>query len=607
MKKLLAWALLICMMFSMFSLSVAAAVADDDESDEPIEEKEGLTFGQEYKYEMSVLLDAIPFVVEAWIYFPPEHQGYGGMIFGNNGILQNCFQLEILAGGVPRLFYSTSTNEFYKKDRHEIHFSNVNVYTGEWVHLAVTIDDSTNEAHCFVNGALAQSVSGMTMFDRDVLAVPFAVGGDHRGFNSSYFRGEMHSLALYSDFRDIRKIRNDLKSVDTRDEDLLAYYDFSDQKEESYSDHRDGKYDLLVTDWWLEEKKEVKDYAYSLCLVGDTQIEAHYDTDSFPYIYDWIVENAKKKKMAYVIGLGDIVDKNPDEEWQLAYENIIKLNGVVPYSLVRGNHDSIQKLNELFYKDWYTRTCDGLFEQGHIENSFRTFRAGKTDYLIMTLEYGPRDVVLDWAAEVLERYPNHKAIITTHAYMTRDGSRLDAEDYHSPTYEKRENNGEDMWNKVFSQYANVFMIICGHIDCETVVVNQEKGVHGNIVTQILIDMQGISLREYKQSGALGSVTMLYFNEDGTMAEMETYSTVRELFFRSNNQRTLSFVEAVEENPDVGSSESIDDTTESTLPEEQEEEKPPILPIVILCVVGGVLIAVAIVVTVVIVRKRKNNF
>ena len=88
-----------------------------------------------------------------------------------------------------------------------------------------------------------------------------------------------------------------------------------------------------------------------------------------------------------------------------------------------------------------------------------------------------------------------------------------------------------MWDKLASQYENVILVLSGHIPYDNIVTLQQKGKHGNTVTQVLIDPQGVDAA----SGATGMVAMFYFSEDGNSIEVECYSTVREKFFLAENQ------------------------------------------------------------------------
>ena len=61
--------------------------------------------------------------------------------------------------------------------------------------------------------------------------------------------------------------------------------------------------------------------SWSLVLLPDTQ----YYSLSFPPVHaqtHWIVENKDKYDIRYVLGLGDITDKNTDREWRNAKKAI---------------------------------------------------------------------------------------------------------------------------------------------------------------------------------------------------------------------------------------------------------------------------------------------
>ena len=129
-------------------------------------------------------------------------------------------------------------------------------------------------------------------------------------------------------------------------------------------------------DWInIEDKEPIKNYAYAFVAVGDTQVLCYRDaikgTNYMSQIYDWIVENKEEKKIEYVFGLGDITDASLDTEWEIAKENISKLDGVVPYSLVRGNHDGDLKFRKYFYYDAYTGQFDGYYDES---TSLQTLR-----------------------------------------------------------------------------------------------------------------------------------------------------------------------------------------------------------------------------------------
>jgi len=68
-----------------------------------------------------------------------------------------------------------------------------------------------------------------------------------------------------------------------------------------------------------------------------------------------------------------------------------------------------------------------------------------------------------------------------------------------------------MWNKLISQHEKIIMTFSGHAPCANVVMRQDKGVHGNTVSQFLVDVQTMD-KTYNYE--TGMVAMLYFSEDG---------------------------------------------------------------------------------------------
>ena len=100
-----------------------------------------------------------------------------------------------------------------------------------------------------------------------------------------------------------------------------------------------------------------------------------------------------------------------------------RLDGKVPYVLTVGNHDLGEKgrtdtrnswlFNRYFPYEKYSldKHFGGAFELGKMENAWYTFRAGGTDWIVLSLEFGPRNKVLEWAEEVIRNHPNKNVII----------------------------------------------------------------------------------------------------------------------------------------------------------------------------------------------------
>ncbi|MBR5569662.1 MAG: metallophosphoesterase [Oscillospiraceae bacterium] len=285
-------------------------------------------------------------------------------------------------------------------------------------------------------------------------------------------------------------------------------------------------------DYWFAEKEPVTDYSYSMVIVPDTQILLRNDPDNFHKIYDWILDNKEAKNIQYVLGLGDITDYDANDEWRLAYEQITRMDGVVPYSLIIGNHDSTERFNRTFNKEPYISSYEGSYDD-KIENTWRTIIIGNIPYLILTLDFLPDDEILEWANGVVEAHPNHNVIVTTHAFLHSDGTPMsEGEGWHTTIDSRpRSNDGDDIWEKFVKKHENIVMVLGGHIASDRVVVTQSLGDHDNTITQILIDHQNVD----ELQGSAGMICIFYFSADGKKVTVETYSTVRELYYMHENQ------------------------------------------------------------------------
>ncbi len=497
---------------------------------------EGATFNSDDRYyTVNKLNQEAPNTFEAEVFLPKSYTARAGIIYGNWGSGASI-NFEINPNGKVR-FYHTDTNGI---DQNLI-FENSNIRTGDWAHVAVVHDKAANATLCYINGELVGSLAYYE-YNENAANAFFNVGGDNRSANEQYFKGWIRSVSIYSDARSASEIASDYKNgTDVTADNLLVHYDLTDGLADSVKDLSGNGNDLARNRSWFTEKEAVTDYAYSFAVVGDTQIICEKDPANMATIYDWILANKDSKNIKHVFGLGDITNGNTDKEWIVAQEAISKMDGVIPYSLVRGNHDSTAKFNTYFGYDAYKNQFGGFKTNNVLTDSWMAFTVGETDYLLITLDYGASDETLAWAGSVIEAHPNHKVIITTHAYMYRDGTTLDQGDVCPPATTGGFNNGDHMWDKLISKYGNIFLVMSGHDPCDNVVTRQTKGVHGNTVTQMLIDPQGMDAA----IGSTGMVAMLYFSEDGSKIDVEFYSTIKNQYYKDSNQYVIPVYDDLE--------------------------------------------------------------
>lgn len=496
----------------------------------------GLTFSATDLYAPVKSLDEAPNTFEAWINMPTGTSGQRSRILSNNSSGTRMILFDVLTKGRPAIIITEGEGE-----KANFIFQNVNVCTGQWLHLAIVRDPSALTLSCYVNGELKETipVDGNIWNDDLIPGAPLCLGGDWHTDNASYCRGSIREVAVFSTTRTATEVVSDMNSP-MGAEGLLVHYDLTNaQKGDNIPDLSGNGYNIVYREnkAWLKpnEVEPVTDYAYSFAVIGDMQELNYQFPDKVSTMFDWIADNAESKKIQYVFGLGDITDTDGSDEWERAKTAFHSLDGKVNYSIVRGNHDATKgdytKYIENFPWDDFKDTHDGSFD-GTMLNTFRLFEVGDVKYLFLNLDFGPADEVLAWAGELCEQYPDRNVIISTHAYLYINENPITKDDHVPPVGNNGYNNGDDMWEKFVSQHENISLVLCGHEAGNRIIAAQDRGINGNAVTSLLVNTSTV---EASTESGLGMVAMLYFSEDGKNVQVRYYSTVTDQYFRSINQ------------------------------------------------------------------------
>ena len=507
--------------------------------------------------------DSLPLTFEATIFLPDYVTEDGGVIIGNVASIDTAgvISLEIGDNGNPQLTYTGANGE-----KNTYVFDTVSVLKNKWVHLVVVHDG--NALNCYIDGKLAQSITAdVTAYSEGGLTLPLCVGGDWQKGNINAFKGTIRELAIYSTAKTATEISTMYTAgVDTAADGIIAYYDMRETNGKSYVADTSVNAKWNLEKLWLSQRTvDTSKYAYTFAVIGDTQKLVYQDylnsIDTIPEndsahmasIYDWIVANKDSENIQYVMGLGDIIEYNYNiGEWDIAYENITKLEAAgIPYSLVCGNHDKVYRLDEYFANEKnFTASNIVYYEMnkelgvGSLGNYYQKIEVSGVKYMIMCLDFGANDLVLRWASNEIEKNPDYRVIITTHSYLYRDGTTLDGDDEVPPNPEGETgdtalNNGDDMWNELFSQHRNILLILSGHDGVENIIWRQDRGEEGNMVSQFLIDPQTFDVQQNYQTGM---VALFHFSEDGRKVAVEWYSTVKGMYYKTENQFEFKLID-----------------------------------------------------------------
>ncbi len=266
---------------------------------------------------------------------------------------------------------------------------------------------------------------------------------------------------------------------------------------------------------------------------GSTTLVVMPDTerysDDYPYLFeaqtDWIRENCQRRRIIYALHLGDITQHNAPVEWELAKRCFGMLNGYVPYALALGNHDYSGPnrgtlMNEYFsvakMQKW--STFGGVFREDRLDNSYHLFGINGRDWMVLVLEFGPRDEVVKWANKVLGQYPDRLAILVTHAYLFRNNTRYD----HLRGQQRASphgwgNDGEELWQKLVRRHTNMMIVLSGHVSTGGLGYLASEGDYGNTVHQIMVDY------EKQRHGGMAYMRLMEFLPDGETVQVKSYS------------------------------------------------------------------------------------
>ncbi|MFN3168837.1 MAG: metallophosphoesterase [Phycisphaeraceae bacterium] len=277
------------------------------------------------------------------------------------------------------------------------------------------------------------------------------------------------------------------------------------------------------------------DGAWTLAVLPDTQVYSQSHPEHFKNQTRWLVDQAGALRIQHVLHLGDVVNRGnlAPKQWDNADAALTLLHGKVPLGIVPGNHDYDDdrgrqrqtQLNRIVPPNTLGKgkTLVELMDKDRVDNQAFVFEVDGQKWLMLGLEFGPRDRAVAWAKQVLNKYADHHAVVFTHAYMYYDDTRYDhtkhKQSWNPSGYglEDSFNDAEMMWQKAIRDAPNVRVVVSGHVlnDGQAYLASQAKA--GHTVHQILQNYQ------MKREGGEGFMRLYEFLPDGKTVQAKTYS------------------------------------------------------------------------------------
>jgi hypothetical protein len=275
---------------------------------------------------------------------------------------------------------------------------------------------------------------------------------------------------------------------------------------------------------------------WRIALLPDTQVYSRLHPEIFEAQTRWIMENRDRLNIACTLHLGDITDHNTPEQWENARCALEPLTDCVS---CLGNHDygengATDSRETLAHRYLRPAPAAQLFDPSRLDNSFRLFEAlDGSEWLVISLEFGPRAEIVEWASEVAAEHADRHAILLTHAYLYDDGTRYDwsnrRDQKWSPyLYGVAEgpggvSDGEDLWRKLVSRHPNFRFVFCGHVlGCGAASLTSPGP--GGPVHQVLANYQ------MNECGGGGFLRLVEMHPDGRIL-MRSYSPWRDEWLR----------------------------------------------------------------------------
>lgn len=245
---------------------------------------------------------------------------------------------------------------------------------------------------------------------------------------------------------------------------------------------------------------------FSIIIIPDTQEVSMSHPDKLQIMTQWIVDNAEALNVKMVMHVGDVVNHGAEKEiqWEnhrAAFDRIDEAG--IPMMIAIGNHDYDNLLRETRSSEKFNQHCGlhrykdkpwfgGTFEPGKTENMYATLNIAGRKYVFLTMEFGPRQAVIDWANDILETYTDHEAILLTHSFLYPDGERTKPGKGHNPKDypgTRDANDGEDLWHKCIKKHHNIVSIYSGHHVPGNVSYRLDLGDEHNLILQAFQNWQ----------------------------------------------------------------------------------------------------------------------
>ncbi len=320
--------------------------------------------------------------------------------------------------------------------------------------------------------------------------------------------------------------------------------------------------------------------SWTMILLPDPQTYNKFERNQpiFDLMTAWISEHIDSLNIGLVLCTGDLVEQNDwphpdgvsgnqtgDAQWQSVARAFDRLDGKVPYITAVGNHDfgykNIENRNSWFrhhfpvsknilnQKILYQAAINA---EGYptLENAAYAFTApNRKPYLILSLEFAPRDTIVEWAKKIiaLPKFSKYTVIVLTHSFLNAQNEHIVKEKY--PLSDG--NYGAALFSILVRPSSTIQLVLSGHIGAPDnpqahLGFRKDKNASGKTVNQMAFNAQALG-GGWHGNGGDGWLRILEFLPDDKTVQVKTFSPLfaispatRHLAWRTESYDQFSF-------------------------------------------------------------------
>ncbi len=285
------------------------------------------------------------------------------------------------------------------------------------------------------------------------------------------------------------------------------------------------------------------DREFTIAVFPDTQYYVDNNNGIFEGMADWVVNNKDTYNIQAFMHVGDMKETygTASAEWDIVEDAVGRIKSAgIPCVLGTGNHDAnengdarnLTTFRNRFPTNWYEGMASNMASvleigtyDGNPENVYLVVEIQGERMLLMAAEMAPRDAVMDWMVNVLNKHADKPAGLVTHSFLNYDGTRVSDSTNHHPSgwIEGSDlNDGDDMWNGWLKDTSNLAFVINGHHHNSDIDMNAHRSDDtstGEVVTQMFHNYQ-----MFTANGGDGHLRLLAIDPVDWTAEAHTYST-----------------------------------------------------------------------------------